>query len=62
MERLTITIEIATEVDPSTVLDLSQEAAEALIRELRSYGLTVAADVRDATADCVSVSYTPNAE
>jgi small-conductance mechanosensitive channel len=33
-----ITIEIDTDADPSTVLDLAQEAAESLVRDLKDHG------------------------
>lgn len=52
MGRLVITITITTEVDPSTVLDLAQEAAEQLGSELGSYGETRDVD----SAECVAVT------
>lgn len=33
-----IIIELDTEADPSTVLDLAQEAAESLVRDLEAHG------------------------
>ena len=33
-----IIIEIDTDADPSTVLDLAQEAAESLVRDLKDHG------------------------
>ena len=36
-----IIIEIDTDADPSTVLDLAQEAANSLVRDLRDHGESV---------------------